>query len=90
MQFWNSVRPKWAFDRAPHAPAAGAPIVAMFNEKLQVHLLFLRDTIAARVLGVFSKYSFVYPAIGRILRRFGMPFAAPGMGFWPSDVQPDG
>ena len=46
-----------AFDKAPHTPIAGTSAVAMFNEKLQVDLLFLDDLIALHIMAVFPKYS---------------------------------
>ena len=47
---------------APHVPAAGASTVAMFNEKLQVALLYLDDVNAQHVMAVFPKYSPLIPS----------------------------
>ena len=46
-----------AFEKAPHAPVAGATTVAVFNEKLQAGLPSLDDILALRVMDVFSKNS---------------------------------
>ena len=50
-----------AFDKAPHLPIAGTSMVAAFNEKLQVDLLFLDDLIVLHIMDVFSKYSVLTP-----------------------------
>ena len=50
-----------AFEKAPRAPIGGTPTVSMFNEKLQVDLLFLGDIIASRVTDVFSDYFLLLP-----------------------------
>ena len=50
------------FDRARHVPIAGTSGVSMSNDKPQVALLSLDDTIALSAMGVFSKYSLVVPA----------------------------
>ena len=68
-----------AFDKAPHAPAAGASAVAMFNEKLQVVLPFLADIIAAHVMEVSSKYLLLMP-----VRTKNPPEV------WPASVHPNG
>ena len=46
-----------AFEKAPHIPIAGTSTVSMFNERLQMDLLFLDAIIALRIMDVFSKYS---------------------------------
>ena len=46
-----------AFAEAPHLPIAGTSQVAMFNERLQMDLLFFDDIIALHIMDVFSKYS---------------------------------
>ena len=51
-----------AFDKAPHAPAAGASTAAAFNEKLQADLSFLGGVTAAHVLAAPSKYPLLMPA----------------------------
>ena len=48
-----------AFDKAPHIPISGTSTVSMFNERLQMDLLFLDDIIAWHIMDVFSKYSFL-------------------------------
>ena len=50
-----------AFEKAPHAPVAGASTAAMPNEKLQVDLVFSDDIIAPRVMDVPSKYLLLIP-----------------------------
>ena len=50
-----------AFEKVPHALAAGTPTVAMSNEELQVGLLFPDDIIASRVMDVSPKYSVLIP-----------------------------
>ena len=45
------------FEKAPHVPISGTSSVSMFNERLQMDLLFLDDIIALRIMDVFSKYS---------------------------------
>ena len=35
-----------AFEQAPHIPISGTSTVSMFNERLQIDLLFLDDIIA--------------------------------------------
>ena len=50
-----------ACDKAPHVPADGTSTVAMFNEKLQVDLLSLDDSIALQIAEVFSKCSLLIP-----------------------------
>ena len=50
-----------AFDKAPRTPITGTSTVAMFNEKLQVDLLFLGDLIVLHIMDVFSKYSILTP-----------------------------
>ena len=45
-----------AFDKAPHAPIAGASAAAMSNEELLADLLVLDAAIAVRAMGVFSKF----------------------------------
>ena len=46
-----------AFETAPHIPISGTSSVSMFNERLQMDLLFVGDIIAPRIMDVFSKYS---------------------------------
>ena len=46
-----------AFGRAPHIPISGTSSVSMFNERLQMDLLFLDAVVALRITDVFSKYS---------------------------------
>ena len=46
-----------AFEKAPHIPISGTSTVSMFNERLQMDLLFLDDIIALHIMDVFSKYS---------------------------------
>ena len=50
-----------AFEKAPHAPAAGISTVAAFNEKLQIDLLLLGDIVALRVMGASPENSHVIP-----------------------------
>ena len=50
-----------AFEKAPHVPEAGTSTVAMFNEKLQVELLFFDDVMALHVMDVYSKSSLLIP-----------------------------
>ena len=50
-----------AFDEAPRTPTAGTPTVAMFNEKLQVDLLFSGDLIVLHIVDVFSKNPILTP-----------------------------
>ena len=59
------------FNKAPQAPVAGTSTAAMLNEKLQVDLLF-RTSFPSTPCG----YSSGRNAPG----RFGMPFAARGLG----------
>ena len=54
-----------AFDKAPHTPIAGTSTVAMFNEKLQVDLLFLDDLIVLHIMAVFTKNSILTPVRSR-------------------------
>ena len=51
-----------AVSKAPHVPEAGGSNVSMFDEKLQVDLSLLGDTIALRVMDVCSKNSLLIPA----------------------------
>ena len=46
-----------AFDKAPHIPISGTSTVSMFNERLQMDLLFLDDIVALHIKDVFPKYS---------------------------------
>ena len=46
-----------AFEKAPHIPISGTSTAPMFNERLQIDLLFLGDIIALHIMDVFSKYS---------------------------------
>ena len=41
-----------AFEKAPHIPISGMPTVSMFNERLQMDLLFLGDIIALHIMDV--------------------------------------
>ena len=50
-----------ASDKAPHVPLAGASAVSMFNEKVQVDLLFIEDLIALRAMDAFPKDSLFLP-----------------------------
>ena len=43
------------FDEAPHVSIAGTSGVSMFNEKVQVDLLFLGDLAVAHAIDVFFK-----------------------------------
>ena len=45
-----------AFEKAPRIPISGTSPVSMFNERVQMDLLFLDDIIALRIMDVFSKY----------------------------------
>ena len=45
------------FEKAPHIPIAGTSTVSMFNERLQMDLLFLDGIIASHIMDAFSKYS---------------------------------
>ena len=44
-----------AVTKAPHVLVAGVPTASMFNDKLQVDLLFLGDLIALHTADVFSE-----------------------------------
>ena len=57
-----------AFDVAPSIPVSGASLVASFNEKVQVDVLFLEHIFVLRVLDLF-------PVIAS-LRLFGRRFRA--------------
>ena len=46
-----------AFERAPRIPISGTSTVSMFNERLQMDLLFLEDIVALHFMDVSSKYS---------------------------------
>ena len=50
-----------AFDKAPDTPIAGTSTMAMFNEKLQVDLLFSGDPVVLHIMDVFSNYSILTP-----------------------------
>ena len=50
-----------AFGKAPHTPGAGAPTVAMVNERLQADLLFPDDIVVLHAMDVFSKYFLLIP-----------------------------
>ena len=64
-------------DSVPLAPIAGTATVHMFNEKMQVGLLFLGDIVALRVIDVFSKYSLLIPVISNSPKEVrGAPCAA--------------
>ena len=72
-----------AFEKAPHAPAAGASTVAVSKGKLQVDCLLSDGIIALRVVGFPSIHSLPILPAQRIPGRFGMPFAALGSEFPP-------
>ena len=46
-----------AFEKAPHLPVAGTSSAMPLNEKLQVYLLVLDETVALRAMDMCSKYS---------------------------------
>ena len=46
-----------AFDKAPHLPVAGTTMVPLFNEMVQVGLLFLDAGVALRAMDLNSKDS---------------------------------
>ena len=46
-----------ASDKAPHVPIAGTSTAAMFNEQVQVDLLFMDEIIALRAMDTVSEYS---------------------------------
>ena len=50
-----------ASDKAPHVPISGTPTASMFNEKVQVDLLFLGDIVALRAMDTYTKNSLLLP-----------------------------
>ena len=50
-----------SLDCTPHVAPSGTPTVSMFNERLQIDLLFLDDIVALHRMDVFSKNSSLYP-----------------------------
>ena len=50
-----------AVDKAPDVPIAASSTASMFNEKVQVDLLFLGDSIALRDMDMYFKYSLMLP-----------------------------
>ena len=80
-----------AFDRAPHAPIAGAAAVAMFNDEVQADLLFLGDIIAVHALDVFSKHFLLIPARSKDPQEFRDAFCYPRVGIFgpPQRIQMD-
>ena len=50
-----------ASEAAPRVPIAGTSAVSMFNEEVQVDLLFSDDLVAAHAMDVFSRYSLLRP-----------------------------
>ena len=58
-----------SFDKAPHAPLAGASAVPIFYEGSQVDPSSLCDLTAFRAMGVFSKYFPLMPVRQRNLQE---------------------
>ena len=69
-----------AFDKAPHAPVAGTSTVALFNEELQVDLLFLDDITALHILEVHFRYSFLLPVRANNLPEVWDSLCSPWIG----------
>ena len=76
-------------DRAPHVLIAGTPPASMFNEKLQIDLLFLDDIIALHVTGVFPRNSSPTPVRVKTLRHVRGAFSGLRVGVFgpPECVQ---
>ena len=70
-----------AFDTAPHAPAAGASTVAMFNEKLQVSYCFSTISLRCTLREYFPSTRSPFPPARRIPMESATLFAARGFGF---------
>ena len=52
-------------DKFPRAPLAETTTVSMFDEKLQVDLSVLDDSVAFRAMDVSFKYSLFFPVRSR-------------------------
>ena len=72
-------------DKAPHVPIAGASAVSVFNEKVQVDLLFLADLIVLHASDMFTNTRLFFLSNPRLLRKAGMFSAEDG---WAHSVLP--
>ena len=79
-----------AFDKAPHAPIAGASTVAMYNEKLHVVLRFLSDGIALHVMDVFPELCRVIRVRTENPQEVWGPLCKSRIGAFCPPVHPDG
>ena len=70
------------FEKAPHAPLAGASAVPIFYEESQVDPSSLRDLTAFRAMGVFSKYFPLLPARQRNLQEVSDAIRGARIGFF--------